>query len=370
MQIKEQKILDSYTQIADIFRELGVQKPFLCCGKSFEKTQVFEYLKQFDIVIFDNIRPNPRFEDMVDAARLFNDEKCDFIIGAGGGSPIDSAKMIRLMTTNDISLCLKEPMQDNCIKSLYIPTTAGTGAEATKTSVFYINENEKMSISNLDFLPDYVVMMSELLETLPLYQRKVTSLDALCHCIESYWSVKATDESREYARRGIVGFFENYQGYIGNTKQGNEGMLWASYYGGKAINITGTTAAHAMCYNITMNCNTSHGQSVAAGLCVIWEYMLKNDLKPNGNRTREAVMKAFDEIASFMGESNAQGGALRFKQLLDELDLPMPKTEKENIPIFASKVDVTRLGNNPFELNLGDVTNIYTEIFNSTTEGK
>ena len=370
MQIKEQKILDSYTQIADIFRELGVQKPFLCCGKSFEKTQVFEYLKQFDIVIFDNIRPNPRFEDMVDAARLFNDEKCDFIIGAGGGSPIDSAKMIRLMTTNDISLCLKEPMQDNCIKSLYIPTTAGTGAEATKTSVFYINENEKMSISSLDFLPDYVVMMSELLETLPLYQRKVTSLDALCHCIESYWSVKATDESREYARRGIVGFFENYQGYIGNTKQGNEGMLWASYYGGKAINITGTTAAHAMCYNITMNCNTSHGHSVAAGLCVIWEYMLKNDLKPNGNRTREAVMKAFDEIASFMGESNAQGGALRFKQLLDELDLPMPKTEKENIPVFASKVDVTRLGNNPFELTYDDVTNIYTEIFNSTTEGK
>ena len=363
MQIKEQKILDSYKDIAVVFENLGIKKPFVCCGKSFQKTEVFEYLKQFDIVLFDNIRPNPRFEDMIDAARLFNENHCDFIIGAGGGSPIDSAKMIRLMTTNDVSLCLKEPMTDNSIKSLYIPTTAGTGAEATKTSVFYINENEKTSISNLDFLPDYVVMMPELLETLPLYQRKVTCLDALCHSIESFWSVKATDESREYAKRGIVGFFENYLGYINNTKQGNEGMLWASYYGGKAINITGTTAAHAMCYNITMNCNTAHGHSVACGLSVIWEYMLDNRLEPNGKSTYEEVIAVFDEIARLMGVGNAREGMLRFKRLLEELELPYPKTEKENIPVFASKVDVTRLGNNPMKFAIEDVINIYTKVF-------
>ena len=119
-----------------------------------------------------------------------------------------------------------------------------------------------------------------------------------------------------------------------------------------------------------MNCNTAHGHSVAAGLCVIWDYMLKNELTPNGSRTREDVIKSFDEIASFMGENNAQGGALRFRKLLDELDLPMPKTNEENIPVFASKVDVTRLGNNPFELTLDDVTNIYAEIFSSTAEEK
>lgn len=363
MQNKQQKILISYTEIAYLFNTLGVKKPFVCCGKSFQGTEVFEYLKQFDIVVFDNIRPNPRFEDMLDAAKIFNEEKCDFIIGAGGGSPIDSAKMIRLMTTNDTSRCLNEPMTDNNIKSLYIPTTAGTGAEATKTSVFYINENEKTSISNLDFLPDYVVMMPELLETLPLYQRKATALDALCHSIESYWSVKATGESREYAKRGIVGFFENYKGYINNTKQGNKGMLWASYYGGKAINITGTTAAHAMCYNITMNCNTAHGHSVASGLSVIWKYMLDKELEPSGNRTREDIMKSFDEIGNYMGEKDARGGMLRFQMLLDELELPYPKTDVQNVSVFASKVDVTRLGNNPFRFTLEDVENIYAEIF-------
>lgn len=69
------------------------KKPFLCCGKSFESTQEFEYLKSaFDLTVWDKIRPNPRFEDMLEAAELFKKEKCDYMIGAGGGSPLDSAK--------------------------------------------------------------------------------------------------------------------------------------------------------------------------------------------------------------------------------------------------------------------------------------
>lgn len=356
-------IFNDYRKIGDVLAQNDIKKPFVCCGKSFQKTKIFEYLKQFDIVVFDNIRPNPRFEDMVDGAKVFNDNHCDFLIGAGGGSPIDSAKMIRLITTNDIATCLSEPMNNNDIKSLYIPTTAGTGAETTKSSVFYINEKDKKSIANLDFLPDYILLDSSLLETLPDYQRKVTCLDALCHSIESYWSVKATDESREYARKGILGFVENKDGYISNTKKGNESMLWASYYAGRAINITGTTCAHAMCYNITMNCNTAHGHSVASGLSVIWEYMIEHHNELNGNLTEEELIKTFDEIGVMLGGKNAQDGLRIFLQILKDFDLPYPKTDLSNIPLFVSKVDVTRLSNNPVKFTSDDLTNIYTEIF-------
>lgn len=356
-------ILDDYTQIKEVFEQNGVQRPFVCCGKSFQNTKIFEFLKQFNITVFDNIRPNPRFEDMIEGARVFNENDCDFIIGAGGGSPIDSAKMIRLMTSNDVSTCLSEPMENNDIKSLYIPTTAGTGAEATKSSVFYINEKDKMSIANLDFLPDYVILDSSLLNTLPLYQRKVTSLDALCHSIESYWSVKATDESREFAKKGIVGFFENKNGYIKNTPDGNEGMLWASYYGGRAINITGTTAAHAMCYNITMNCSTAHGHSVACGLSVIWEYMLKHNDSLNGGLNRDELMKRFDEIGVLCGGNDAYDGLEIFNSVLCEYELSYPKADESRIPEFVSKVDVTRLGNNPVKLDSEAVAEIYAEIF-------
>lgn len=355
-------VLNNYTEIEKVFEQLGVQKPFVCCGKSFQKTKIFDYLKKFNIVVFDNIRPNPRFEDMVDAAVLLNKEKCDFIIGAGGGSPMDSAKMIRLMATNDIEKCLTKPMENNSIKALFIPTTAGTGSEATKSSVFYIHEVDKISVANYDFIPDYILFDETLLDTLPLYQRKCTCLDALCHAIESYWNVKANEESKTYAAKAIKLFFEHKDQYIQNTKSGNYGMLMASFYGGKAINITGTTAAHAMCYNITMNCGTSHGHSVASGLSEIWKYMLAHNNQVNDRRGRDYVLKTFEEISILMGGKSIEDGAEIFEKLLSEFELAPPKAEAAQIKTFVSKVNVPRLGNNPTTLESDDVEKIYKNI--------
>lgn len=358
-------ILDDYTQIKKVFEQLNVQKPFVCCGKSFQKTNIFKYLSDnFDIVVFDNIRPNPRFEDMIDAVKLFNSQQCDFMIGAGGGSPMDSAKMIRLMATNDVSKALTEPMKNNDIKALFIPTTAGTGAEATKSSVFYINDVDKTSIANYDFIPDYVLFDASLLETLPDYQRKCTCLDALCHAIESYWSAKATDESKEYATRAIKLFFDCKNSYMSNEKYGNEKMLEASFYGGKAINITGTTAAHAMCYNITMNCGTAHGHSVAVVLSKLWEYMLSHNEAVNHKNGRDYTLSVFNELAKIMGAKSFADGLQIFNSILDEFKLDFPKTEKDNVKSFVSKVNTQRLGNNPTKLSNTDVENIYNMIFN------
>lgn len=351
-------ILENYTDIERVFEQLNVQKPFLCCGKSFQKTKAFEYIKKFNPVIFDSIRPNPRFEDMVDAANIFKAKGCDFMIAAGGGSPMDSAKMIRLMATNDMSTCLNEPMENNDIKALFIPTTSGTGSEATKTSVFYINENEKISISNYDFIPDYVIFDETLLETVPLYQRKCTCLDALCHAIESFWSVKATDESREYAQNAIKLFFEAKDGYMKNEAADNRKMLMASYYGGKAINITGTTAGHAMCYNITMNCSTAHGHSVAAGLSKIWEYMLEHNDNVNDKRGRDYVLSNFKALDDMMN-----GNALKtFNGLIEEFELMPPRADEGMIADFVSRVDVQRLTNNPTVLTAPEVAQIYSKI--------
>ncbi len=355
--------LDDYLQIGDILKQNNIRKPFICCTKSFEKTKIFDYLKQFNPVVWDRIRPNPRFDDMIDAARIFINESCDFMIGAGGGSPMDSAKMIRLMTTNDVSKCLYEPMANNSVKALFIPTTSGTGAEATKTSVFYINETEKFSVHNLDFIPDYVLFDESLLLTVPDYQRKCTCLDTLSHAVESCWSVKANDESKEYAKRAITLFFENKDSYMNNQPNGNKGMLEASFYGGKAINITGTTAAHAMCYNITMNCNTAHGHSVALVLAKQWEYMLSHNGKVNDSRGREYVLKTFGELAKLMGGKNTSDGANIINGLLKEFDLPTPKLTNSCIDEFVSKVNTDRLGNNPTVLKNEDVKAIYNMIF-------
>ncbi|MBR4242104.1 MAG: phosphonoacetaldehyde reductase [Eubacterium sp.] len=348
------EFLNSYNEIESVLKNCGAKKPMLVCGKSFQKSEIFEYLKKFNPVVFDNIRPNPRFDDMLRAAEIFKAENCDFMIAAGGGSPMDSAKMIRILINNDENTALYGEFENNDIKSLFIPTTAGTGSEATKTSVFYLNEVHKYSVHSLDFIPDYVLFDEKLLETLPLYQRKATCLDALCHSIESYWSKKANDESRVYAEKSIRLFFENKNGYINNTPEGNLGMLWASYYGGKAINITGTVAPHALCYNITMNCGTSHGHSVAVLLSKIYEYMLQKDYPK----------ELFDSFAKVMGGSKAKDGLEIFNKILDEFKLETPKFDEGKIDEFVREVNISKLSTNPVEFDENDIKEIYKRLNN------
>lgn len=345
------------------------KKPFLCCSGSFKKTAAFEYLKNnFDLTVWDKVRPNPRFEDMVAAADLFRKSGCDFIIGAGGGSVLDSAKMIKLLVTNNAKTALSEPMQDNEIKFFAIPTTSGTGSEATRYSIFYVNENEKYSITHSGFLPDFVLLDSSFLKTVPPYQRRCTAMDALCHSIESYWNVKSTEESKAIAAKAIKLFVDNKDGYINNTDSGNKGMMMASYYAGKAIDITSTTSAHAMCYNITVNCHTAHGHSVSVNLKEIWKYMNIHNDKINDSRGREYVLKTLDELGVMLGGKNSNDGAEIFENLVNEFELYTPVADEKLVNGFAQSVNPARLLNNPTVLNSDDVLKIYRKVFGFNNE--
>lgn len=341
------------------------KKPFLCTSGSFKRTKAFEYLNSnFDLTVWDRVRPNPRFEDMVSAARLFRENDCDFIIGAGGGSVLDSAKMIKLLVTNDEKTALTEPMQDNDIPFFAIPTTSGTGSEATRYSIFYVNENEKYSITHSGFLPDFVLLDAEFLKTVPIYQRRCTAMDALCHAIESYWNVKSTDESKALAKRAIELFVQDKDAYMNNEPDGNYGMMMASYYAGKAIDITSTTSAHAMCYNITINCHTAHGHSVSANLKEIWKYMNCHNDRVNDRRGREYVLKTLDEIGVLLGGKNSADGAVIFENLFNEFELSAPVADESLVATFAESVNPSRLLNNPTTLDKSDVLTIYRKVFN------
>lgn len=352
------KDLREFAQLADC------TKPFLCCGKSFMKTDAYKFLsREFDLTVWSTVRPNPRFEDMLAAAELYKSAGCDYIIGAGGGSVLDSAKMIKLLITNNPKTALTQPMEDNDIGFFAIPTTSGTGSEATRYSIFYVNDVEKHSITHSGFLPDLVLLDESFLTTVPPYQRRCTAMDALCHAIESYWNVKSNAESKEYAARAIKLFVQNKLGYIVNEPQANRGMLLASYYAGKAINITSTTSAHAMCYNITINCNTAHGHSVAVNLAEIWDYMNHNNSAVNDKRGREYVLKTLDELGVMLGAENSAGGAAAFRALVDEFSLDSPNAEKSLVEGFAASVNPDRLLNNPTTLSSADVEKIYKRVF-------
>lgn len=356
------KLLQNADDVLHLLRAQGVKKPMLVCGKSFLKTDLLQRLLDFSPVIFSDVRPNPRFEDMETARDLFVQNGCDFLIGAGGGSPLDSAKMIKLMVTNPKETWLRG-MEPNDIGFLAIPTTSGTGSEATRYSIFYIGD-KKHSISNPDFLADYVLLEPAFLQTVPLYQRKCTCLDALCHAVESYWSVRATDESRAFAEKAIRLFWGAVDGYMQNEPQGNRDMLLASYWAGKAIDCTATTAGHALCYNLTIYCHTAHGLSVALCMRSLWRYMLEHpDLAVNDARGRRYVQASFEALGRLMGDSTALDGLAAFEKLLQRFALPTPQMPCGTAEDFAGRVDVSRLSNNPLALSRDDVIAVYRALF-------
>ncbi len=241
--------------VADIFLAKNIQK------------------KLPNAVVFSGFTSNPKYEEMLNGLKSFKDNKCDAIVSIGGGSCIDVAKVIRLSLNADLKSdtpTFKQNYKYSDIKHICIPSTSGTGSESTKHAVLYLN-GEKQSIANPVNVPDYVILCPKLIISVPKYQKKCTAMDALCQCIESLWSRKATPVSRKYAIKGLKLFEDNYKGYLECDIHAIKNIQLAANYSGKAINISETTAAHAMSYKITSLYGIPHGHAVAICMNSIFE---------------------------------------------------------------------------------------------------
>jgi alcohol dehydrogenase class IV len=226
-----------------------------------------------------------------------------------------------------------------------VPTTSGTGSEATHFAVIY-KSGEKHSIADERLLPDYVVLQPDPLKTLPLYQKKCTMLDALCQAIESWWSKQATPESKEYSQKAIKLITSNMKSYLKNEDKGNKKMLAASNLAGKAINITTTTAPHAMSYKLTSMYGLPHGHAVAICLPKVWRYM-----------------KSFDDIANALGKRDYKEAVSYFEKLLKSLEISPPgNVSEDDLDILANSVNTQRLNNNPVRLDKDTIRTLYKEI--------
>ena len=220
----KQKIYEDYEKFkSDLSDDLAHKKCLLVCSKSQNRNDVVDWLSRNcgELIQFNDFSSNPKYEEALSGFEVFNENNCDFLISLGGGSAIDVAKVIKAMLGSEsydglihdktvIIDFLKNPGFDGDVSHLAIPTTAGTGSESTHFAVIYY-EGTKYSVSNDGLLPNYVLLQPELLATLPEYQKKSTMLDALCQGIESYWSVRSTDESKKYAVEAITTILKKLQ---------------------------------------------------------------------------------------------------------------------------------------------------------------
>lgn len=356
-----------YTEFVCRFKERNIHKVFLVCDGAFRFLKIAEYVEHLrqsgtEFVFFREFTPNPRYEEVIAGVDLFRKENCDIILAIGGGSAMDVAKCIKLYATMDENRnYLEQPILTNEITFWAMPTTAGTGSEATRYAVIYYN-GEKQSVTHESCIPSVVFLDPSVLQTLPEYQKKATMLDALCHAIESFWSVNSTEESRDYSAQAVHLVMSNYRAYLTNRGLGCRNMLLAANMAGKAINITQTTAGHAMCYKLTSLYGIAHGHAAALCVAVLWPYMLQHIEACIDPRGEAHLKRMFAEIASAMQEETSEDAMRRFLQMLNELEMEIPKMQVSDFDVLKRSVNPVRLKNNPVRLTEEVIDALYHEI--------
>lgn len=372
----EQRIIipgENYKELDDWIIETGCKRILMVCDASIRYQKDFnahfEEIDKLGIerIDFRDFQPNPLYENVLDGLKLFHKENCDAIIAIGGGSAIDVAKCIKLYSNMSGDGAdgeyLKQEIVPNNIPFLVMPTTAGAGSEATRYAVIYY-DGKKQSVTSESCIPRAVLMDPNSLITLPLYQKKSTMCDALCHAIESFWSLNSTEVSKEYSRRTIQLVIENMYAYLDNEKEARKNMLLAANIAGKAINITQTTAGHAMCYKITSLFRSAHGH--AAILCdrVLFPWMVKNTDKCIDPRGEKYLRRTLNEIGQAMGCKDSKAGAEKLVKIFDKLELEVPTATAEQFVELKTSVNPARLKNHPIKLTEDVIDELYHKILN------
>ncbi len=369
----EQHIIHTYNELDEWIDANGCQKIMLVCDEAIRFLESFnQYLKTLEqhnvkIIRFSDFQPNPQYESVVRGICLYRNKGCDSIVAVGGGSAIDVAKCIKLFNSasgeGNNGDFLKQEVVPNDIPFLVMPTTAGTGSEATRFAVIYY-QGVKQSVTSESCIPKTVFMDPGALKSLPMYQRKSTMMDAFCHAIESFWSVNSDEKSRKYSREAILMIFKYMDGYLDNTDEGNQGMLKAAYLAGKAINIAQTTAGHAMCYKLTGMFGIAHGH--AAFLCdrILFSWMLDNVELCSDPRGKTHLIQVFDQIADAMQCDTPKDAEKKIGDLFAKLDLSVPTADEHQFEVLKKSVNPTRLKNHPIDLTEETIDMLYRKILN------
>ena len=367
-----QKIINGIDHLQETL--VDATKVFVVSDSSFPFLNIKDDIENmgYPHVMFSDFTPNPLYEQVCRGVDLFQITRCDTILAVGGGSAIDVAKCIKLaVLAEDGNAAIipplvsqRLPIDGTKIPFVAIPTTAGTGSESTHNAVMYY-EGAKQTVTNDEILPDYAILEPSVLKTLPLYQKKCTMMDALCQGIESWWSVNSTEESYDYSRNTVELIMANWRKYIfDNDEESAKNIMLAANYGGRAINITQTTAAHAMSYKITSLYKTPHGHAVSLCLPQIWKYMIEHLDCCVDRRGTDYLNRIFHEISLSMGCDNPLTAIELFEKMMLEMEIlnPIASNRVTELDILSASVNPIRLKNNPIELDKQTIRSIYDTI--------
>jgi alcohol dehydrogenase class IV len=323
-----------------------------------------------DVVRFSRFEVNPKSVDVERAIEQVREFRPDVVIGFGGGTAIDLAKLISILA------CQRSPLgdliggadsiNDEKIPLVAVPTTAGTGSEATHFAVIY-QGGKKFSVAHRNLLPDFAIIDPVLTGSMPRSLAASTGLDALCQAIESIWAVGATDQSATYAIQSLYLALKHLESAVEHpTPAARHGMCEAAHLAGKAINISKTTAPHALSYWLTSHYGISHGLAAAIFLGRMLEFNAQVTADDcNDPRGPQHVQRRIASVLKLLGVDDAAAGCGKLEALIARIGCP---TTLSGIGIFdetvigrlIADVNAERLSNNPRRISAAQLFELLT----------
>ena len=320
---------------------------------------------QYDMI--DEIQQEPPFENLEEIHNKIQDQGYDVYIGVGGGSVLDSTKVLALMPHNHENIrnwIGTDKVKHPGIPTILVPTTSGTGSEVTCNAIFTDQEDQvKKGIVSPYLLPAVAIVDAELTFTVPPAVTAATGMDALVHAIESYTSVHATDLTDGIALQAIRLIASSLRAAVYNPHdvKAKENMAMGSLMAGISFGNAGVGAVHALAYPLGGKFHVPHGIANSMLLSHVMKFNVV------------AKLDKFKEIAVAMGENVAglstREAAFQAIAAMENLatDLKIPASLKEvgvtasDIPTLAreaSQID-RLLRNNPRKLTLEEIEQIY-----------
>lgn len=372
-------------------------KVVLITDEGIKKSGILDYIrdiiKDFDLSIFDQVSSDPEIENVEDALEFTKKNSGNIIIGLGGGSPIDVAKVVSTVSKygGDIRDYIAppngkgKPIEGPGFPMIAIPTTSGTGTEVSPAAVLTLAEKElKVGISSQMQRPDLAVVDPLLTISVPPHITASTGIDALCHAIEGYATKRfdqkekpKTPDSRPiyggtniftdlFAEKAIALVAGNLRKAFNNGQdvEARKNLSLASLMAGISFTNAGLGVVHAMSFPLGGKFHIPHGVAIAATLPAVMEF------------NAASKFEIFSNIAILMGE-NIEGlsdreAALRsvkaVKQLCTDVDIPNISAfgiKKEDLPLMAAEtMKIQRLlAGNPRMVSEQDALKIFQNAF-------
>ncbi|MGI9667505.1 MAG: phosphonoacetaldehyde reductase [Acidimicrobiia bacterium] len=348
--------------IADIVTGLAPDTVMLFTGgasfaSSGAATPINAALASSTVIHISDVEPNPTIGAVQTAVDRYRAASPELIIAVGGGSVIDLAKSVRLLAPQPRDA--KSIVLDGRgitlppVPMVAIPTTAGTGSEATHFSVVYV-DRKKHSLAHEWGRPSKSILDPELTYSVPPRITAETGLDALSQAIESLWSVRSTDASSIHASRALTLAANHLEPAVrAPTPEHRRAMCEASHLAGLAIDVTTTTAPHALSYTFTSRYGVPHGHAVALTLGAVLEHNAAVTEQDCADPRGPAFVRSrIEQISSALGASSASDARSRWDDLARSVGLATDlgslgvKSDASRDAI-ADAVDTLRLSGNP-----------------------